>query len=81
MHKGYIEFKTGLHSLDGVLKGIRPGDNVVWQVDSVEDYVPFVHHFCQAAHQDQQTLIYFRFAEHKHDCQRQDNPAPPGYSL
>ena len=66
MHKGYVEFSTGNHSLDGVLKGIRPGDNVVWQVDSVEDYIPFVHHFCKAAHRDQQTLIYFRFAEHEY---------------
>ena len=65
MRKGYIEFSTGLSSLDGILKGVRPGDNVVWQVDSVADYVPFVHHFCRKSQQDQQSLIYFRFAEHE----------------
>jgi hypothetical protein len=36
---------TGLASLDRVVEGLRPGDNVVWQVDSVEDYVPFVRPF------------------------------------
>jgi pyruvate, water dikinase len=65
VRKGYLEFSTGLSSLDGILKGIRPGDNVVWQVDSVEDYIPFVHHFCRQSQQDQQDLIYFRFAEHE----------------
>ena len=65
MRKEYLEFSTGLPSLDGILKGIRPGDNVVWQVDSIDDYIPFVHHFCQTAHKEHQDLIYFRFAEHE----------------
>ncbi len=29
---------TGLPGLDKTLRGLIPGDNVVWQVDSVEDY-------------------------------------------
>ena len=64
MRKDYLEFSTGLPILDGILKGIRPGDNVVWQVDSIDDYIPFVHHFCRTAHNEHQDLIYFRFAEH-----------------
>nr|MDO8114172.1 PEP/pyruvate-binding domain-containing protein [Candidatus Sigynarchaeota archaeon] len=55
---------TGLPSLDGVLKGLRAGDNVVWQVDHVNDYVPFVHAFCRDANRNKRTLIYFRFASH-----------------
>ena len=65
MRKANLEFSTGLSSLDNVLTGVRPGDNLVWQVDSVDDYVPFVHHFCRKAQQDQQSLIYFRFADHE----------------
>jgi len=65
VRKDYLEFSTGLPSLDSILKDIRPGDNVVWQVDSVDDYIPFVHHFCQTAHREHQDLIYFRFAEHE----------------
>ena len=36
---------TGLAGLDSVLKGLMPGDNVVWQVDSVDDYRPFAEFF------------------------------------
>ena len=28
---------TGVHGLDGMLKGILPGDNIVWQVDTIDD--------------------------------------------
>ncbi len=34
---------TGLPSLDQVLKGLLPGDNVVWQVDAVEEYQIWGH--------------------------------------
>ena len=55
---------TGLPSLDRVLQGLRLGDNVVWQVDSVEDYVPFVEPFVSAALAAGRKLVYFRFARH-----------------
>ena len=49
---------------DAVLKGVRPGDNIVWQVVSINDYIPFVHPFCKKAYSSGNKLIYFRFAEH-----------------
>ena len=55
---------TGLPSLDGVLQGLRLGDNVVWQVDSVADYVPFVKPFVTDALAAGKRLVYFRFARH-----------------
>lgn len=55
---------TGLPGLDEALKQIRLGDNVVFQVDTIEDYVRFVHPFCKAAHATKKDLIYFRFADH-----------------
>ena len=55
---------TGLAGLDRVLRGLIPGDNLVWQVSSIEDYAPFVRPYCQSAHRLGQKLIYFRFAEH-----------------
>src|SRR5512146_838528 len=55
---------TGLASLDGVLRGLRPGDNVVWQVDAVDDYGALVHPFVEAAIADGRRLVYFRFARH-----------------
>lgn len=55
---------TGLASLDRVVEGLRPGDNVVWQVDSVEDYAPFVGPFVADALAAGKRLVYFRFARH-----------------
>jgi hypothetical protein len=55
---------TGLPGLDRVLQGLRSGDNIVWQVDSIEDYVPFVQPYCANALARGRRLIYFRFAKH-----------------
>ena len=55
---------TGLPGLDEILQQIRLGDNVVFQVDTIEDYVRFVQPFCKAAHETKKDLIYFRFAAH-----------------
>ncbi len=64
MKPSKYEFATGLPGLDDVLQGVRAGDNLVWQVDDVEAYIPFVHHFCREANRRGQDLIYFRFADH-----------------
>lgn len=55
---------TGLPGLDRVLRGLLPGDNVVWQVDAIEDYVPFVMPFVGETLRQGRRLIYFRFARH-----------------
>ncbi|MHB8899282.1 MAG: PEP/pyruvate-binding domain-containing protein [Thermoguttaceae bacterium] len=60
-----ITFTTGLPGLDKVLKGVMPGDNIVWQVDSVDDYQALVTPYARAAVQTHQRLIYFRFASHR----------------
>lgn len=64
MSKVYTLMSTGLEELDDVIRGIRPGDNIVWQLDSVEDYIKFVHPFCTDADKSGKKLVYFRFAEH-----------------
>lgn len=56
---------TGLTGLDAMLMGLKPGDNVVWLVDGIDEYVPFVQPFWTAAVQRRQTLVYFRFARHR----------------
>jgi len=56
---------TGLSSLDKVLTGIMPGDNIVWQVDAVEDYKALVAPYAKAAKAAGRRLIYFRFASHE----------------
>jgi pyruvate,water dikinase len=57
---------TGIPSLDHVLTGLQPGDNVVLQVDGIADYIPFVHTFARDARRNGRKLIYFRFAGHQH---------------
>lgn len=58
-------FSTGLPSLDKTLQGLRAGDNVVWQVESVDDYVPFLIPFWEESRQQNRKLVYFRFARHR----------------
>jgi pyruvate, water dikinase len=55
---------SGLPGLDAALNGILPGDNVVWQVDDIDDYLAFVLPFCEAANRDGRRLVYFRFSRH-----------------
>src|SRR5512139_3883904 len=55
---------SGIQALDDVLQGIRLGDNVVWQVDSLEDYRYFAEPFAEAAIANHRQLVYLRFASH-----------------
>lgn len=64
MTRPYSPFSTGVPGLDETLSGLRPGDNVVLQVDSIQDYLAFVHPFCVQADREERDLIYFRFARH-----------------
>ncbi|NLX26348.1 MAG: pyruvate, phosphate dikinase [Lentisphaerae bacterium] len=59
-----VGLTTGLPGLDKVLKGILVGDNIVWQVDSIEEYREFVTPYCEAAVRNGRKLVYFRFARH-----------------
>ncbi len=56
---------TGLVGLDRVLKGLLPGDNIVWQIDGVEEYQALVTPYCRAALANGKKLVYFRFARHE----------------
>jgi len=56
---------TGLKGLDKTLCDLKKGDNVVWQVDSIEDYSHFVTPYIKKALEDKRNIIYMRFAQHK----------------
>ncbi|MFA5092478.1 MAG: PEP/pyruvate-binding domain-containing protein [Candidatus Omnitrophota bacterium] len=56
---------TGIPGLDSVLTGLRLGDNVVWQIDDINDYVNLVKPFVQQALSDKKKVVYLRFATHK----------------
>ncbi|HOD12060.1 MAG TPA: PEP/pyruvate-binding domain-containing protein [Candidatus Omnitrophota bacterium] len=73
MKQDHLAANTGLPGLDEILQGVRLGDNVVFQVDSIDDYACFAHPFCQGAVKTKKDLIYFRFAQHA-------SLLPPGVS-
>jgi hypothetical protein len=55
---------TGLAGIDRVLHGIEPGDNIVWEVDTIEEYQELVTPYVAASRAAGRHLIYFRFADH-----------------
>ena len=59
-----MEVKSGIAPLDEVLQGLRLGDNVVWQVDNLEDYLHFARPFAEQAIADGRRCVYLRFAPH-----------------
>ncbi len=60
MHSGTIS--SGIPALDSVIEGLRIGDNVVWQVDDVANYLRVVHPFVNKALRNGRTVVYVRFA-------------------
>jgi hypothetical protein len=56
---------TGIDSLDAVFTGLQKGDNVVWQVDSIDDFAAFVTPYVERATQQSRRLVYMRFADHE----------------
>jgi hypothetical protein len=52
-------------ALDRALHGLVRGDNVVWQMEELEDYVHFLLPYCRNVNREGKPLIYFRFAQHR----------------
>jgi len=55
---------SGMQGFDDAIDKLRLGDNVVWQVDSVEDYRTIVEPYVRQSAQDNRKLIYVRFGSH-----------------
>lgn len=58
------QISTGLKGADEVIDTLRPGDNIIWQVDSFEAYSFVVDRFVQQAAADHRHLIYIHFGSH-----------------
>jgi len=56
---------TGHPGLDRIFRGVIPGDNIVWHIETVEDYRCFAEPYCQFAQKTEKNLTYFRFARHE----------------
>ena len=55
---------SGIPAMDQALDSIRLGDNVVWQVSSLEEFRLFASAFAEQVIREGKELIYVRFAEH-----------------
>jgi len=55
---------TGMPGLDQAIDLLRLGDNVVWQVQSIEDYLKVLEPYIRQAKKDGRRLVYFRFGNH-----------------
>ncbi len=59
------KYSTGINGLDYILRGILAGDNIVFQIESIEEYRHFASSFCEHAHTAGHELYYIRFADHE----------------
>ncbi len=55
---------SGLEGFDRIVDSIRMGDNVVWQLGSLDEYRYFVRPYVKQAIADRRNVIYIRFAAH-----------------
>lgn len=56
---------SGIDGLDEVLDSIRLGDNVVWQVSSLDEFRPIADAFVGRSVADGRNVVYLRFASHR----------------
>ncbi|AQP45282.1 PEP/pyruvate-binding domain-containing protein [Tessaracoccus flavus] len=65
MTEGFTRASSGIDGLDRIVDGLRLGDNVVWQVDSVDDYRLVAAPFVARAREEGRRLIYVRYGAHE----------------
>lgn len=61
----YDKVSTGLKGFDLAIDHLRLGDNVVWQVDTIDSYKAMVASYVIQAKEDHRKLIYVRFGSHE----------------
>jgi len=71
----YSHVSTGWESLDLIIDHLRRGDNVVWQIDSMNDYQRLATRFADSALARGERVVYFRFARHPALFEKKDNLA------
>ena len=61
----FSRVSTGVKGLDEILNFLQTGDNVVMQVDDIGDYRSFVVPYVATALENNERVIYMRFARHE----------------
>ncbi len=60
----YSHMSTGWENLDTIIDHLRRSDNVVWQVDSIDDYQRLASMFVNKTIARNEKVVYLRFARH-----------------
>ena len=68
----FEKVNSGIPSMDRALDYIRLGDNVVWQVSSLDEFRLFASSFAKQSISEGKEVIYVRFAEHPPILPEQD---------
>ena len=55
---------TGLEGLDQAIGSLHPGENVVWQIRNIADYMYVANQFVMTVARSGKRIVYFRFADH-----------------
>ena len=63
---------TGIAGFDKTIDMLRMGDNVVWQVGSIESYKQVVYPYLEQAKRDHRRIVYFRFGSHERLIPKED---------
>ncbi|MCC8190462.1 MAG: PEP/pyruvate-binding domain-containing protein, partial [Planctomycetes bacterium] len=63
---------SGMPGVDALIDNIRMGDNVVWQLDTIDQYREVVQPIVAQARADRRNLHYVRFAAHPPILEPQD---------
>ena len=62
--KYHEKVSTGILGFDKTIDMLRMGDNVVWQIDQIEDYLEVVKPYIKKAREDGRRIVYMRFGSH-----------------
>lgn len=63
---------TGMVGFDSAIDMLRLGDNVVWQVVSIDEYIKVIAPFIKQSKEDGRKLVYFRFGAHPPIVEKDD---------
>lgn len=55
----------GFPALTDLLRGMIPGDNVVWNTDDVADFTPLARRYVEGARESGKKVVYFRYGTHE----------------
>ncbi|TRZ78424.1 MAG: phosphoenolpyruvate synthase [Deltaproteobacteria bacterium] len=61
----FSRVSSGIKGLDEILNFLQTGDNVVMQVDDIEEYKSFVIPYVNTALENNERVVYMRFARHE----------------